>query len=481
MGKQTFMQWLRVAASIRKRLRSSYIVILVVMLIPVLVSLWAMRDYAARYHHVISQVDQVAALKPVVTDSIPDELFSIVAGRSSFDTSPVYRYIDETNASLDKLMTNQPTSASIELSVARRTMNTLSDYVDQMAEQWAERKPVAENEALLEEVRGVATLIGDMLQEYNAKEIAQASSTSQALQQTVRMLTFAEIALLLVAVAFTMLAHHSLSTAIHVPLANLESFAEDIAAGNLHARVPNTSTEELVSLSHSLNTMAIKLQDLIDENKREQENLKKSELRTLQAQIAPHFLYNTLDAIVWLAEEKRSEEVIQITKAMSDFFRISLSQGRDWIPLADEVKHLQGYLTIQKTRYRDILDYEINIPASLYEYEVLKLIIQPLVENAIYHGIKHRRGRGLVSITVEEQGGYLHCHVRDNGAGMTPERLEAVRAQLLSTAPPAQGEAGYGLYNVNQRIKLYYAQKDGIHIESSSEGTEVSFKVPVRK
>ena len=227
--------------------------------------------------------------------------------------------------------------------------------------------------------------------------------------------------------------------------------------------------------------MAGKLQDLIDENKREQENLKRSELRTLQAQIAPHFLYNTLDAIVWLAEADRNDEVIHITRALSDFFRISLSQGRDWIPLAEEVRHLQGYLTIQKIRYRDILDYEIDIPQSLYGYEILKLLLQPLVENAIYHGIKHRRGRGLVRVLAREENGALCASVADNGAGMSPERLEEVRCCLNSKSEPAKDQAGYGLYNVNKRIQLYYNQPEGIRIESGENGTTVFLRVPLKK
>ena len=123
-------------------------------------------------------------------------------------------------------------------------------------------------------------------------------------------------------------------------------------------------------------------------------------MRTLQAQITPHFLYNTLDAIVWLAEAKRTGEVIAITRALSDFFRISLSNGQDWITIAQEVEHLKGYLTIQKVRYRDILDYDIDVDTALYGSTILKLIIQPLVENAIYHGIKNRRGGGKLTITV---------------------------------------------------------------------------------
>jgi len=169
--------------------------------------------------------------------------------------------------------------------------------------------------------------------------------------------------------------------------------------------------------------------------------------------------------------------VIHITRALSDFFRISLSQGKDWIPVSEEIKHLTGYLTIQKIRYRDILDYEIDIPEALYTQQVLKLLLQPLVENAIYHGVKHRRGRGLVRVTGHAEGSDLVLCVYDNGAGMTPQRLEQVRQSLYGN----DGESvGYGLFNVNKRIQLYYNLPQGLQIESRErEGTTVTLRVPM--
>ena len=216
----------------------------------------------------------------------------------------------------------------------------------------------------------------------------------------------------------------------------------------------------------------------MEENRLEQESLKKSELRVLQAQVTPHFLYNTLDAIVWLAEAKKTEEVISITRALSDFYRISLSDGHDWITLAQEEEHLRGYLTIQKIRYRDILDYEIDIQPGLRTEMILKLSIQPLVENAIYHGIRNRRGGGLITVRVWKDEGQLHVCVSDNGAGMSKERLLELRQMM---AGRHEGDlSGFGLFNVDQRIKLYYAQAQGLHIESEQgQGSSISFHVPV--
>ena len=203
----------------------------------------------------------------------------------------------------------------------------------------------------------------------------------------------------------------------------------------------------------------------------------RAELRALQAQINPHFLYNTLDAIVWLAESGSTDEVVHITRALSDFFRISLSQGRDWIEVAEELKHLRGYLTIQKVRYRDILDYEIDVPEEAQEGLILKLLLQPLVENAIYHGIKFRRRGGKVRVVGRREGEQLHFAVIDNGPGMTEERL----LEVIDGLGEEDTSAGYGLSNVDRRIRLYYGIKQGLRIHSDSEGTRVEFTLPVRR
>lgn len=467
-----------VGNSLAERLRFSFMVVLALMLIPALVSIWTLRTYADNYHQAILQVERVSSLKPLVNTEIPDEMWSIVAGRVTFQEGRQYLLLDEVNHTMEALMTTAAGGSSIELTVARRTMDTLKSYIDRMGEQIAAGALVANNEALLEEVRSVASLVGDMLEKYITVEIAATSATSRLLQDQLMLVVWMMLLLLALTFVFAMLAQKSLSKAIRTPIADLERFAGAIAEGDLRARVDKAGVTELRGLTESLNVMAGKLQQLIDENRREQENLKRSELRTLQAQIAPHFLYNTLDAIVWLAEAQRTDEVIHITRALSDFFRISLSQGRDWIPLSEEIRHLQGYLTIQKTRYRDILDYEIDVPQSMYNHQILKLLLQPLVENAIYHGIKHRRGRGLIRVTGREQDGRMLLTVQDNGAGMTAERLRQVLDSLECDAP-ADGEHGcYGLFNVNKRIQLYYNQPEGVRIESDETGTTVSLCVP---
>ena len=469
---------LHAGESISDRLRLSFMILMGLLIIPALVSLGMMMHYAQSYYGVIHQVERVSSLKPLVQTKIADEMWYVVAGHKTFDGGEQYEMIDHVNSEIDALVRSADPANLKALVVARRTMDTLVNYIDRMGELIRTEQPIAESEALLEEVRNVSSLVADMLAEYADGEISAAARASDRLQATLNVVLVILLALLAVTVLFSVLAQRSLAQAIHTPIARLEKFAAALAGGDLQARAPETPVTELHELTQSLNSMAGRLQDLIDENRREQENLKKSELRALQAQINPHFLYNTLDAIVWLAEAGQTREVIHITRALSDFFRISLSQGKDWIPLSEEIKHLTGYLTIQKIRYRDILDYEIGIPEELGSCQVLKLLLQPLVENAIYHGVKHRRGRGLVRVTGRMEDSWLILEVQDNGAGMTPERLMQVRDGLCGDGGES---AGYGLFNVNKRIQLYYNQPQGVWIESRmGEGTTVTLKLPVR-
>jgi two-component system sensor histidine kinase YesM len=209
----------------------------------------------------------------------------------------------------------------------------------------------------------------------------------------------------------------------------------------------------------------------------EQRQLRKAEFELLQAQINPHFLYNTLDAIVWSAEAGNQKQVIQMVGSLSDFFRTSLNRGKEIVTVREDLQHVRSYLEIQQVRYRDILDYEILVPEELYAYRVPKITLQPLVENALYHGIKNKRGGGKITLRGHEDKNAFYIEVSDDGIGMTEERLESVR-KGLSEQSPAEQEL-YGLYNVNERIRLNFGDEYGLQIASEYEkGTVVVVRLP---
>ncbi|GAE92035.1 two-component sensor histidine kinase [Gracilibacillus boraciitolerans JCM 21714] len=201
----------------------------------------------------------------------------------------------------------------------------------------------------------------------------------------------------------------------------------------------------------------------------------------MQAQInPPHFLYNTLDTIIWLAEAKEHQSVIELTKALSQYSRISLNKGKDWITIADEIAHIDSYLYIQKTRYEDVLDVSVQVDSNIFNYHILKLLLQPIVENAIYHGIKNKRGKGFLRIngTIEGQD-RIRFEVVDNGIGMDEIRLEKLRSHLINGEVIPETKNGFGLINVQQRIQLYYGKEYGLKINSwKGSGTRVTITIP---
>ena len=210
---------------------------------------------------------------------------------------------------------------------------------------------------------------------------------------------------------------------------------------------------------------------------REQKLLRKAEFELLQAQINPHFLYNTLDAIVWSAEAGNQKQVVKMVGSLSDFFRSSLNKGKELVSIREELSHVRSYLEIQQIRYQDILSYDIDVPQELYDNEIPKITVQPVVENALYHGIKNRRGGGKILVTGTVADKDYCIIVSDDGIGMDKERLEEIREELSGNSKG--NEKIYGLYNVNERIKLFYGEEYGISIDSEYEkGTTVTIRLP---
>ena len=451
------------------------------LVVPIIISLVLMLFYAVKYHNAIERMETATQLQTIVKDQIPESAWNIVSGRQTIQESGIYSTIHSVNESIDSITTAASEENSLSLTVARRTMQTLENYVDRIRDNVEAKVPVVESQAIIEEVRGVASLVGSMLDEYITMEINSTAKLSLSLRIGVLFSAVAEVLIILLALWVRTRTVNATAAAIRLPIERLEEAAASIAEGSLDTRIADTNVTELRNLTFQINTMADRLQDMMKKSNLDARRLRKAELRTLQAQINPHFLYNTLDAIVWKAEAGEKDEVIHLTSALSDFFRISLSSGADWIPISQEKKHIEGYLKIQQTRYRDIMDYEIDIPDEIGDYYILKLLLQPLVENALYHGVKIKRGGGFIRVSGKVQDGLLVFSVKDTGLGMSPEQLADLKDRMKKGQPSvSEGNGGFGLVNVNMRIRLYYNQTDDLMIESGPEGTTVSFKVPLR-
>ena len=269
-----------------------------------------------------------------------------------------------------------------------------------------------------------------------------------------------------------------LGRSITRPIAALCTRVAGIGSGDLEEREPIRSEEyEIRTLSEGFEQMVGRLNRQIQETSRNQESLRRAELALIQAQINPHFLYNTMDTIIWLIEAEKTEEAVEMVSNLSSFFRHSLSRGEDVITLREEEQHVCSYLQIQQARYRDIMRYTVNIAPELKDVSLPKLTLQPLVENALYHGIKLKRGLGHIYVVGRAEGDDILLQVTDDGVGMSPERREEL------TRAMEQGErVGFGLSTVHERVRLFFGPPYGLSISSQEGiGTTISVRIPWRK
>lgn len=301
----------------------------------------------------------------------------------------------------------------------------------------------------------------------------------------VKKINFYVISFLYLVCAFGIGASYYLSHSMSRPINQLNSIMKKVESGDLATRYRGDRADEIGLLGRSFNRMIAQINKLISLMEIQGRQKREAELQALQAHIKPHFLYNTLDTINWMARKKGALDVAELVESLSQLFRIGLSKGKDIIPLEDEIEHIHSYLKIQKARYKDKLNYSVSVDPELNNIEVVKLVLQPIVENAIYHGIKERRGPGNITITGEEVDGNLVLYVKDDGIGMPEERLSKLNQGLAITfdsqkETKTKNSIGYGVMNVQARIKLTFGKPYGMSVESvQGKGTIVKILLPL--
>lgn len=456
------------------------------MIIPAIYSTVVTQIHTSQYDSIITNVGTANQINQIAKVDIPNELWEIVNGKKDFYTGKPYGMVQSIFDGIDEMQINTKSRENKQkLDVAFRACTTLKRNVQLLEVQIKNGCSVTENEAQLEEIRTITALFSDIMQDFILAETESADKTNASIKKSSLVLSFLQVVIILFSLAVSINGYIIVSKSIKQPLKDMQSLSTEISQGNLNARVNVPDVEELSPLAKNMNSMAEQIDILLKKNIKEQRNFQKAEVKALQAQITPHFLYNTFDTIIWLAEQEQTEEVVKITKAFSNFLRISLSRGHEWITVQQELDHIRNYLTIQKIRYNDILNYEINVNDELADLKMIKLTLQPLVENAIYHGIKNKRGRGHLIVNVDykdENKQFIRFSVEDDGAGFTPERLAEVSQELESGSEDAEKLSSvYGLYNVNKKLKLYYGEKtEGLKIESEHrKGSTISFIIPV--
>lgn len=284
---------------------------------------------------------------------------------------------------------------------------------------------------------------------------------------------------LIVTGVLALLAAYSLSRNVVKPFRKLMNAMKKVEEGDLSVKLDGKGYEEAMELTGSFNVMVSKMDALMNNVYQEQKKLRKAEMKALQAQINPHFLYNTLDSILWLNRDGKREEIQVMVEALTRLFRIGLSRGKDIISIRDEIAHVESYLKIQAIRYGDKFDYMVDVDETFMDFQVPKLILQPLVENAIYHGLKLKAGKGHIEIRTVDLVKDYQILVKDTGKGIPPEKLKMLN-ELLQGSTEASVKV-YGVANVNERIKILFGNQYGLRFQSEENiGTTAILYLPKR-
>ncbi len=350
---------------------------------------------------------------------------------------------------------------------------TLEDKMNQIAltDNYNEKQTQLENNIYV-----LTDLIQVYMYNYLYSEAARLNELQSTLTFQLELVFFGILLMVIVLLLILLSWSRRVSRRITEPIEALSRRVEVISSGDLTEQPAIEAGEiEVQALSNGVEQMVTHLNELIAKNKNEEIHRRNAELALLRAQINPHFLYNTLDTIIWLIETGDLEKSVQMVNSLSNFFRFSMNRGKDVITLEEEKKHILSYLEIQQIRYRDVMDYQIDIPGELGRYCLPKLTLQPLVENAIYHGIKLKRGKGKIEVTGRQEGDCIILTVSDNGAGMPTERLAELRRALRDDRV-----LGFGLRAIHKRLQLMFGDDYGIVdiFSTQGDGTQINVKIP---
>lgn len=363
-----------------------------------------------------------------------------------------------------------------------RAITSVLDLCQNLEEKIYQIQNISDYDERQSQLENNIYVLTSLVEEYMYTYLYYEAAALNAVQQQVTSQMFMEIlgvaAVTAIVILFALLYGIRLSRSITRPIMKLSARAEEVARGDLTARQPiQSETNEIRTLSEGMESMVERLNQQMQEVQLKQESLRRTELALLQAQINPHFLYNTMDTIIWLIEAEKTQEAVEMVSNLSSFFRHSLSRGEDVITLEEEERHVRSYLQIQRARYKDIMEYSVDIDPRIHSALIPKLTLQPLVENALYHGIKLKRALGHIRVTGWIEDGHVLLQVADNGMGMTQQRLEHLRRTVET-----EERVGFGVSAVNQRLQLMFGREYGLSLDSREGiGTTVTIRIPYRE
>ncbi|MFG6369790.1 MAG: sensor histidine kinase [Lachnospiraceae bacterium] len=481
---------------IKYPLKNKLIVLVLVAMVPILyIAIYlilALVNYSRAYDQIVNSMLLANDYNINFKEEMDESLYKLVVSNITFDTieedgtlKDPYKLIQELHTESNNLLVMTTDQESrMWLQSLLRNIDTLKDRVNDIkANQEADGQYEKNIDMLYNDIYILTELIQDDIQYYIYYQTKSIEQLKVQLNKEVERVIIISILLGGCIVVVVILITSAILNSITKPIQELCGITSRIAEGNFSDRARVQTEDELEVLSDSVNDMSENLEVLVNQIKEDERKMRHAELRLLQEQINPHFLYNTLDTIVWLIEGDDPDKAVDVVVALSEFFRLVLSKGKEYISIREEKEHIRGYLEIQQVRYQDILDFEIAIAPELYPYKILKLTLQPLVENSLYHGIKCKREKGKICVTGKLQRGnsakedtILLC-VEDSGIGMDTDDVNRLRTEIAK--PCKETEKGFGLANVNERIRMNFGMEYGMTIESEKNvGTKVSIVIP---
>lgn len=484
------------AENIKYPLKNKLIVLVLVAMVPILyIAIYlivALLDYSRAYDRIVSSMIRANDYNIYFKEEMDESLYKLVVSNITFDTieeddtlKDPYKLIEELRTESENLLTMTADRESrVWLQSLLRNADTLENRVNDIkANQEIEGQYEKNIDMLYNDIYILTELVQDDIQYYIYYQTKSIEQLKIQLNKEVERVIIVSILLGGCIVFAVILIASAILNSITKPIQELCRITSRIAEGNFSDCADIHTEDELEVLADSVNDMSENLEVMVRQIKEDERKMRYAELRLLQEQINPHFLYNTLDTIVWLIEGGDPDKAVDIVVALSEFFRLVLSKGKEYISIQEEEQHIRGYLEIQQVRYQDILDFEIMIEPELYQYKILKLTLQPLVENSLYHGIKYKRAKGKIWVTgvvqrgdLPEEDRILLC-VQDNGGGMEEDELKRLQAELQK--PCKETEKGFGLANVNERIRMNFGREYGMTIMSKKGcGTKVSILIP---
>lgn len=457
--------------SVQDRLRRLVAAISVLMVVILASALVMLISYNGHYARLLHNVTTASEFNRDFKNNIDQKMYYYVI-ESQYSTGLP---IEEIRAAqeLAKALIDTTTQKD-----SRQAITSVLDLCENLEEKIDQIRDTANYDDRLSQLENNVYVLTSLVEEYMYTylyyEAAELNAVLHASNARILLEILVIVCVTTIAIALVLRYSIKLSRSITEPLVELAGRAEEVTGGDLTEREPvQSQVHEIRTLSLGMEQMIARLNAQMQESQQRQERLRKTELALLQAQINPHFLYNTMDTIIWLIEAGKTQEAVEMVSNLSSFFRHSLSKGEDVITLAEEECHVRSYLQIQHARYKDVMDYDVQIDPALHNALIPKLTLQPLVENALYHGIKLKRAVGMIRIAGWSENGQIFLQITDNGVGMAPERLAQLR-----TAMERDERVGFGLSAVHQRLRLQFGPEYGLCIDSrEGVGTTVTARI----